>query len=253
MDWNDYIYPIELDYNKQLLAKTVARIKNWPMYSADRGKTFFSTHRDIYFPINAEAIKIKNSLIQSTTFSFSCVQPGNQTGWHFDANRGCTLILPIDSNPHLIRFKIDNQELDYYYTGPVLTNANVMHNGINHLKQDRYNLLFHFDDSYQNVISSVKDGKFVTIWNQDYNICLLCDFPIIKQYYNTHSDQNTASVIITDDKELAERSNVFTILLGSKSDRVTSITFDQSDEIDIMDAIKFILYSSSTIQHIGLK
>lgn len=253
MDWSDYIFPVNIEYNRKYIENTISRIKNWPIYSSDRGKTFFSTHRDIYFPINAEAIKIKNKLTESTTFSFSYVPPGHETGWHSDYNRGCTLILPIDCNPHLIKFKINDSEHDYYYSQPVITNAKTFHNGINYTEHNRYNLLFHFDVDYYKILNLVKNDQLVTKWVQDYNICLTFDFPLLEQYYKTYKDIHESDIIITNDVEIAKNTKKFVILIGEIVDNVSCITHqDNTPQEDIINAVKFILDSPGFIKHINL-
>jgi hypothetical protein len=253
MNWDDYIYPVDISYNRQLIYEKIQRIRYWPMYSADRGKTFFSNHRDIYFPIHAEAIRVKNSLIESTTYSFSWVPVGHQTGWHSDANRGCTLILPLDPEPHLIEFEIAQQIHQYYYTGPVLTNAKSWHNGINHSNSNRFNLLFHFDRSYDFMKESAKANTMVTVWQQDYNVCSFVDFKMIAEFYNSHTDIEQANVLLTHDKHQAESFDGFAILLGDQSNRVSSITYmNDTPQTDILDAIEFILNGPGNTIHINL-
>lgn len=253
MNWDDYVFPVDIFYNREFLYNTIKRIKNWPIYSSDRGKTFFSTHRDIYFPANAEAIKIKNKLLGTTTYSFSHVPPNHETGWHSDLNRGCTLILPIDDHPHLLKFKIDNNEYDYYYNGPILTNAKTYHNGINYTKHDRYNLLFHYDKDYYSLVEDAKNNQLVTEWVQDYNICLTFDFPLLKDYFNTHDNLNSAQTVITDCVETASKIDKFVILIGNKIDNVSCITYSKDTlSIDIINAIKFILDNPNFIKHIEL-
>lgn len=253
MNWDEYIFPVDIKYNREFLHNTIRRIKNWPVYSADRGKTFFSTHRDIYFPANAEAIKIKNTLLGTTTFSFSHIPPNHETGWHSDQNRGCTLILPIDDYPHLIRFQIDNEYHDYYYNGPVLTNAKTFHNGINYTEHDRFNLLFHYDRDYHGLVQDAKNNMLVTEWVQDYNICLTFDFPMLQQYFNTHNNIELAQTVITDNVEIALSTDKFVVLLGTNIEGVSCITYSKNTQfVDIINAIKFVLDNPVFIKHIEL-
>jgi hypothetical protein len=253
MNWDDYIYPVDIKYDRKFLYNTISRIRNWPIYSADRGKTFFSTHSDIYFPANAEAIKIKNSLLNTTTFSFSFVPPGHETGWHRDLNRGCTLILPLDNYSHLIKFKIDNDEHDYYYDTPVVTNAKTYHNGVNYTSSHRYNLLFHYDIDYYTLVENAKNNLLQTEWVQDYNICLTFDFDRVKDYFNTHSDIDTAQTILTNDATFAKTTNKFTILLGDRLNGIPSILYEHDTPAeDIINAIKYIIDNPGNIKLIDL-
>lgn len=186
---DDYIYPVEIDYNRQILNDIINRIKIWPLYSPDNGKTVLE-HKDILFPANLEAYRIKSLILESTVFSFSWVPPKKETGYHTDANRGCTLILPIDFEPHLIKFNIDSKEVDYYYSGPVITNAKTIHNGINHLNKDRFNLLFHFDKSYNHIVNLAKNNKLISNWIQSYPIKTNINNDEIRSYFNFSEDSN---------------------------------------------------------------
>ena len=38
---NDLVYPIKLNYDREYLHWVCKNIKHWPMYTVDRGKTFF--------------------------------------------------------------------------------------------------------------------------------------------------------------------------------------------------------------------
>lgn len=254
MKLDHVITQVHVPYNRQYLLDTVRRIQHWPSYTQDRGKTFFSTHKDIYFPVNVEAIKIKNLLTRSTTFSFSWVPPKEETGWHTDFNRGCTLILPLDDADHLISFDIDGNHYDYYYNSPVITNAKSWHNGINYTDQDRLNLLFHFDYDYDYIKQLDKNDELVTKWTQDYNICLTFDFPMLQEYYNTHSNIADAEVVITNIP--LPNCNKFQIVVWDKDLKLDFASVIQHDEqtlpIDIVNAVKFVLDNPNRIQSIRL-
>jgi len=252
---DDYIYPITLDYDREFLYETISDIKHWPQYTADRGKTFFSTHRDIVFPVSIEAIRIKNRLLDSTTYSFSYVPPGHETGWHTDFTRGCTLIVPIDTTPHLIRFKVNDEEVDYYYSNPVVTNAKTWHNGINYSDKPRYNLLFHFDKSYDEIVNMEKTDTLVTKWTQDYNICQTFDNAVLKAYFNTHSNADACDILITDNIFFAKQhKNKFVIYIGDHpSDEFTTVKITQNVKSrDIVNAVKYILDSPCNIRCISI-
>lgn len=252
---DDYIYPIKLTYNRQFLFDTCKELIHWPKYTNDRGKTFFSTHRDILFPINIEAIRIKNTLLESTTFSFSYVPPGHETGWHTDYTRGCTLIVPIDENPHLIRFEIGNTIVDYCYTTPVLTNAKTNHNGVNLTEHDRFNLLFHFDKSYDHIKMLADENKLVTLWKQDYNIFSDLEVSLIDQFFDTHNDLELADIVLTSNKDLAIKAqDKFVIFVGnSVCGNTTILISDKTNDKDIVNSIKFILDSPGCITSIDLR
>lgn len=248
---DDYIYHFEIDYNRDYLFETVKSIKFWPAY-ADPSSDFMTAHKDILFPINIEAIKIKNSLLRSTTFSFSVVPPGHETGWHTDKNRGCTMILPIDPEPHLIKFKIDNKEIDYFYHGPVITNAKTWHNGINHTDSNRYNLLFHFDLSYEDVKDLILRNELVETWKQTYNIAQLYKSDILAEYFNTHSNADGCVILITDNVDLARKyKNKFVIFIGDSNGEFVEIIGGK--QIEIIQSIKFILDSPFKIRTIRLE
>jgi hypothetical protein len=251
---NDYIYPVTLDYDRELLYEICHGIKQWPRYTSDGGQTFFSTHRDIVFPINLEAIRIKNRLLESTTYSFSYVPPGHETGWHTDYTRGCTLILPIDQTPHLIKFKINEQDVEYYYSTPVLTNAKTWHNGVNYSHTPRFNLLFHFDKSYEHVVEMAKTGKLVTEWMQDYNICQQFDSDMLRRYFVTHNNVNTCDILITDDLVLARQHvEKFVIFIGDYQTEFTTIIISTNTKHrDIVQAVKYMLDSPCAINCISI-
>jgi hypothetical protein len=59
---DDCIYPVEIDYNRQILNDIVSRIEIWPLYSPANGKTVLE-HKDILFPANLEAYRIKSLIL----------------------------------------------------------------------------------------------------------------------------------------------------------------------------------------------
>jgi hypothetical protein len=252
---DEYIFPVLLNYNREFLYETCKDLVHWPEYTNDRGKTFFSTHKDILFPINIEAIKIKNTLLESTTFSFSFVPPGHETGWHSDYTRGCTLIVPIDTHPHLIQIDIDGKVVDYFYDSPVLTNAKSFHNGVNKSTYNRYNLLFHFDKSYEEIKQLVNEDKLVTIWKQDYNIFSNINIDMIDRYFDTHDDINSSKIIITSDKNLAMATNdKFVIFLGQEVLGNTAILISKNTKNkDILNSIKFVLDNPMILKSIDIR
>lgn len=220
---DDCIFPISLDYNRKVLQDCVSSIDIWPSYSPDGGKTVLD-HKDILFPINIEAYKIKGSLLDSTTYSFSWVPPHSETGYHTDATRGCTLIVPIDTTPHLIKF--EGKE-DYYYSSPVLTNAKTLHNGVNHTDKHRFNLLFHFDKSYNEIVSKAKNNTLVSEWIQTYPITLEFENTVIEKYFNCDNSKiNTISKI----------TNGLLLLNHSRT-----IKYEKSTDYDVCLAIKYLI------------
>jgi len=251
---DDYIFPFEMKYNREYLFDTVQKIVHWPAY-ADPNIAFRTAHRDILFPIDMEAIKIKNSLLTSTTYSFSVVPPGHETGWHTDKNRGCTLILPINPEPHLIKFQIDGNTVDYYYDGPVITNAKTIHNGINHTNVNRYNLLFHFDLSYHEVKNLIETNNLIDTWKQTYDIAVCYNSPMMKEYYNSNSDVDNSKIIITDDIELADIYSAyhdkFIIFIGNSNGKYVDVIGKNDSEL--IKVIKFILDCPFKIKSITLE
>lgn len=250
---DDYIIPVDIEYNREYLYECCLDIKCWPLYTNDRGKTLFSHHKDIVFPLNVEAIKIKNKLLHTSTYSFSYVPPGHETGWHSDFTRGATLILPLDPEPHLIQFKVDDQDVDYFYSTPVLTNADSIHNGINYTDKPRFNLLFHIDKNFHDMKNIIKNDDFVTKWKQDYNIAQTCDNQMIKNFFDTHTDLETASIIITDDELIANAHSDKKIIFIGKSNKYTSINVKKEvKDKDIVNAIKYILDSTCNVTQVTL-
>jgi hypothetical protein len=217
---DDCIFPVDLEYNRTVLQQCVESIDIWPAYSPDAGKTVLA-HKDILFPINIEAYKIKGSLLDSTTYSFSWVPPNSETGYHTDATRGCTLIVPIDDTPHLIKF--EGRE-DYYYSSPVLTNAKTVHNGVNHTDKHRFNLLFHFDKSYEEIVYKIKNNSLVSKWIQTYPITLEFDNSVIERYFNCDNsgknkikNPNDGMITINDNRFIIYKSaNDYDICLAIK-------------------------------------
>lgn len=251
---DNYIIPIDLDYNREYLYECCLDIKHWPLYSNDRGKTLFSEHKDIVFPLNVEAIKIKNKLLHTSTYSFSYVPPGHETGWHSDFTRGATLILPIDPNPHLIKFKIDNKEEEYFYSNPVLTNADSIHNGINYTDNPRFNLLFHIDKSFDAIKQIIADDNFISEWKQDYNIGQCYKNIMLEKFFDTHGDLEIASIIITDDDTIADHYsfNKFIIYIGDHPDYTSIVIKDTAKDKDLVNAIKYILDSTCYIKKVEI-
>lgn len=219
---DDYIFPITIDYNREILQQYISLIDVWPSYSPDGGNIILD-HKDILFPINIEAYKIKGQLLESTTYSFSWVPPRSETGYHTDKTRGCTLILPIDDSPHLIKF--EGRE-DYYYNGPVLTNAKTIHNGVNHTDKHRFNLLFHFDKSYEDIKNLALTDNLVTKWIQTYPVKLNFDNNVIQKYFNC-SDSGTVVIDKTNEG------------LMINSNRL--IKYNRANDYDICLAIKYML------------
>lgn len=227
---DNVISPVKIKYNRKLLNDYISSIKVWPDYSPDGGKSILQ-HKDILFPINLEAWRIKAFLRESSTYSFSYVPPGAETGFHSDSNRGCTLILPIDSKEHLIRFKINDTEFDYYYDGPVITNAKSIHNGINHTNQSRFNLLFHFDKSYDEIKQLNDQGKLVSNWIQVYPIKNNTNNKYIDEYLNPTGDGLEINYIEDG------------ISVGDKK-----IYYNKANDYDVCLAIKYILENEQCLR-----
>jgi hypothetical protein len=250
---DDYIVTVDIEYNREYLFECCQSIKHWPLYSNDRGKTLFSEHKDVVFPLNVEAIKIKNKLLHTSTYSFSYIPPGHETGWHSDFTRGATLIFPIDPNPHLIKFKIGSKEVDYYYSTPVITNADSIHNGVNYTNEPRYNLLFHIDRPYAEIIDIVNNNDLISKWKQDYNIGQHYDNDMVHKFFDTHSDLGNAAIIITDNVYIADtHKDKFVIFIGN-NENYTCIDLKQNvKDKDIVNAIKYILDSTCNIKKMVL-
>lgn len=222
---DDYIHPVTISYNRELLQQIVNRIKIWPSYSPDSGKTTLD-HKDILFPVNLEAYRIKNFLLESTLYSFSWVPPMTETGYHTDSNRGCTLILPIDNIPHLIQFKDNDQTFDYYYSGPVLTNGKTYHNGINNTNHDRFNLLFHFDKPYSYILELEKQDKLVSKWSQSYPIKSNIKNDLLYRYFNLTNMSDTTIDYIDG---------------GIAINQTQKILYKTASDFDICQSIKYML------------
>lgn len=225
MNSDRYVYPVNISYNRDILQHMIERITVWPMYSPDSGHTFLD-HRDILNPINLEAYRIKSLILESTLFSFSWVPPLTETGYHSDSNRGCTLILPIDNIPHLIQFEDNGELFDYYYSTPILTNGKIIHNGVNNTPHDRFNLLFHFDKSYEYMVDLEKNDKLFSKWTQTYPIKSTIDNAVLNTYFNVVDD---AAVSI----------NNITGGISINNDR--QILYNDANEFDVCQAIKYML------------
>lgn len=250
---DEYIFPVDIEYNREYLYECCLDIKHWPIYSNDRGKTLFSEHKDIVFPLNVEAIKIKNKLLHTSTYSFSYVPPGHETGWHSDSTRGATLILPIDPSPHLIKFKVDDTDVDYFYSTPVLTNADSYHNGVNYTDKPRFNLLFHIDKKFHDMKDIIKRDDFITKWKQDYNIAQVYTNSMVKHFFDTHNDIENSSILITDNTELADMHNDKKIIFIGNHKAHTSIILKHGvKDKDIVNTIKYILDSTCNIKQVIL-
>lgn len=219
---DDCIFPVKIDYNREVLQQYISSIDVWPSYSPDGGNIILD-HKDILFPINIEAYKIKGQLLESTTYSFSWVPPNSETGYHTDKTRGCTLILPIDDTPHLIQF--EGKE-DYYYNSPVITNAKTVHNGVNYTDNNRFNLLFHFDKSYDYIKQLASNDKLVSKWVQTYPVKLNFENHIIQKYFNC--DNTSINVIDKTDTGLSINSNRY-------------INYKNANDYDLCLAIKYML------------
>jgi len=251
---DDLIIPIDIEYNREYLYECCLDIKHWPIYSNDRGKTLFSTHKDIVFPLNIEAIKIKNKLLHTSTYSFSYVPPGHETGWHSDFTRGATLILPLDPTPHLIKFRVNDKDVDYYYSSPVLTNADSVHNGINYSDKPRFNLLFHIDKPFDAMKEIIEQDNFITKWKQDYNIAQYYKNSMLQKFFDTHNDFDVASIIVTDNDVIADNYsfNKKIIYIGNHPKYTSIVIGNNVKNKDIVNAVKYILDSTCNIKKIEL-
>lgn len=250
---DDYITTVDIEYNREYLYECCQSIKHWPLYSNDRGKTLFSEHKDIVFPLNVEAIKIKNKLLHTSTYSFSYIPPGHETGWHSDLTRGATLILPIDPNPHLIKFKVNGKEVDYYYSTPVITNADSIHNGVNFTDKPRYNLLFHIDRPYKEMIDIINNDDLISKWKQDYNIGQDYKNDMVRKFFDTHNNLEEAAIIITDNNSIADQyKDKFIIFIGNNENYTCIDLKHNVADKDIVNAIKYILDSTCNVKKMVL-
>lgn len=225
MNYDSYVYPVNISYNREILKHMIGRIKVWPMYSPDSGQTFLD-HRDILNPINLEAYRIKSLILESTLFSFSWVPPMTETGYHSDGNRGCTLILPIDDIPHLIQFNDNDESFDYYYSTPILTNGKIIHNGVNNTTHDRFNLLFHFDKSYEYMVDLEKQDKLFSKWTQTYPIKSNINNSVLNSYFN-----------VVDNSAFS----IDSISGGISINNTQQILYNSATDFDICQAIKYML------------
>jgi hypothetical protein len=136
------------------------------------------------------------------------------------------LILPIDNIPHLIQFEDNGELFDYYYSTPILTNGKIIHNGVNNTPHDRFNLLFHFDKSYEYMVDLEKNDKLFSKWTQTYPIKSTIDNAVLNTYFNVVDD---AAVSI----------NNITGGISINNDR--QILYNDANEFDVCQAIKYML------------
>lgn len=225
MNWDNYVYPVDMYYNRTILKNMIDRIKIWPVYSPDLGNTILD-HKDILFPINLEAYRIKSLLLESTLFSFSWVPPMSETGYHSDSNRGCTLILPIDDIPHLIKFYDHREFYEYYYSTPILTNGKTIHNGINNTDHNRFNLLFHFDKPFDYVVKLIKNDTLVSKWTQMYPIKSNIDNAVLRNYFNLTANADVCINYVNG---------------GISINNSQTIEYTSANDFDVCQAIKYML------------
>lgn len=242
-----FFYNVPLEYDKKSLQYACENMHSWPYYSTDNGKTDLNVAYDVLWPMNIEAYRIKNMLAETTNWSFSYILPKGETGWHTDSTRGATLIVPVDDTPHLIKFKDDNEEIEHYYSTPILTNAKYLHNGINHTDTARYNLLFHFDNSYENLCKKIRNNSLLNTWFQYYKFYIDTDIDLQK-YYRTNCSIEDADFIITD-KDIVYPKK--TIYLGKTDKEVYSVLELQDyNEYDLYYLIKMITEMPTRIKKI---
>lgn len=245
-----FFYDVTLTYNKKALQHSCKNIKSWPYYSIDNGKSNLNVAYDILWPMNIEAYRIKNMLMLTTNWSFSYIPPGSETGWHTDKTRGATLIIPVDDEPHLIKFKHDDKIVEHYYSTPILTNAKYLHNGINHTQLPRYNLLFHFEDSYEDICKKIDNKQLINTWLQYYKYYIDTEIDL-SPYFLTNCSIDEADFIITDKNIKYPKKTIF---IGETADDVYSsiIIKNNINEYDIFYIIKMITEIPTPIKRIEI-
>ena len=229
-------------------------VRIWPSYSLDGGKTLIGT-KDVLFPLNVEACRIKNRLMLSTTYSFSYIPPLKETGWHTDERRGCTLNIPIDENPHHISFKNKGEIIKYSYIQPTLVNGKIPHNGSNPTDWDRYNLLFHFDLDFHAVKNLYQEGNFISSWQQIYNMYHQVDGKIFTYIFGPSAkNPEKADIIVTEDSSLANRFPGKTIFITESEknfDCLSTVIIDgKYSEVDLCHLIKLLVETRTPIKRI---
>lgn len=244
-----FFYNVSLEYDKAALQYACKNMRSWPYYSIDNGKTDLNVAYDTLWPMNIEAYRIKNMLVETTNWSFSYILPAGETGWHTDTTRGATLIVPVDDTPHLIKFKDGDEEIDYYYSTPILTNAKYLHNGINYTNSARYNLLFHFDNSYENLCKKIDNNSLLNTWFQYYKLYI--DTSVnLQKYYKTNCSIEDADFVITDKEPLYPEK---TIYLGTTNkDVYSALEISNYNEYDIYYIIKMIIEMPTRIKKVVL-
>jgi len=245
-----FFYNVPLEYNKKALMHSCENAKSWPYYSIDGGTTDLNVAYDILWPMNIEALRIKNMLLATTNWSFSYVTPGHETGWHTDSTRGATLIVPVNNEPHLIKFKDDTNIIEHYYSTPILTNAKYLHNGINHTALPRYNLLFHFEDSYESICKKIDNNQLFNKWLQYYKYYIDTELDL-SPYFLCNCDINEADFIITD-KNI--RYPEKTIFIGETVENTySSIVINNNiDTYDIYLLIKIITEMPTPLKRVEI-
>jgi hypothetical protein len=245
-----FFYKVPLKYNKHELFYSCKNIKSWPYYSNDNGHTRLVGTHDVLWPMNVEAYRIKNMLMESTNWSFSFIEPGSQTGWHTDKTRGATLIIPVDNTPHLIKFKDNNNEFEYYYDTPILTNAKFLHNGINYTNKPRYNLLFHFDTSYEILCNKIDNNTLFNTWIQYYRYYIDLKFDI-SLYIKSNATIDNSDFVITDSNINYPEKTVF---IGNTTKEVYSNIkiINNYNLLDLVYLIKYITESPTRIRYIEI-
>ena len=245
-----FFYNVPLEYDKKALQYACENMRSWPYYSTDAGKTDIKASYDVLWPSNIEAYRIKNMLLASTNWSLAFIPPKYETGWHTDATRGATLIVPIDNTPHLIKFRDDVKEYEFYYSTPILTNANYIHNGINYTDKNRYNLLFHFDEKYESLCKRVDNNTLINNWIIYNNYYVDIDIDM-SNFIKTNCAKQDADFIITD-KEITHPEK--TIFIGKTDIDVYSklIISDNTNHYDIFTMIKTICESPTRIKKVEM-
>jgi hypothetical protein len=243
-----FFYNVPLEYDKKALQHACENMRSWPYYSTDQGVTDLGGTHDILWPMNIEALRIKNMLVETTNWSFANMPPGGETGWHTDSTRGATLIIPVDKNPHLIKFRDNEKEYDFYYSSPILTNAKYLHNGINYTDAARYNLLFHFETDYETLCKKIDSGNLLNTWLQYYKYNIDTDINL-SSYFNTNCTLQDADFIITD-KNIHFPDK--TIFIGNTDvDVYSNIVLENNyNENDLYMLIKTITESPTRIRKV---
>jgi hypothetical protein len=256
----DFLFPVEdLDYDRDTLFTAFKAIKNLPKYVSNDG--FEIDVRDTLAPLHIEAMRINQMLPLSQSFSISCIPKDSESGWHVDKNRGCTLLLPLDRDDHLIFFKNDkNEELLLKYNSPVLLNSQYWHNAVNKESEYRANLVFHFNKSYETIKQKVISRELFSSWKLGYSIYSAGPTDSWAQtYFNIEQRADNADYILfwEDSPEEFDIENHKNIICVSPNPRIDHNYFGYicTEKLgsELYLAIKLIIETAGKISYIHLK